>query len=463
MKKTLCLFLLLCLALSLCACGGSAAPASTPVTQSAVAEAPAGEETATEETAPTADTLSANSEGLYRVYVSDPEGRPIPDVSVQLCSDLACMVAVSDENGLAVFQVEEDSYTVHILKVPAGYAGSDEEFTLLEGYCDLHVTLDRADENSPSAEPAMFDGSDYGFIYQYPEKYRNMDGLLRWTSQAGSPGSFTLTLEYVVPSEESLAALTALEERLDGRLPTPEELYEADVTFSTLFMIFADHVSADEASQLEAGLERGLDGLEYLGNAAVGHGWSGFVLRPEADELSPGLAIYMGDSYEEYLALMEDAETFFSGFVPLADQPREAVRFETVDLAGQPVSSEDLFAGHTVTMVNLWATWCGPCKNELADLEKLSKEFEAQGCQIIGLCLDAPEGMVDEAVKILADRGVTYPNLFAPDDVDFLFPATVIPTSYFVDSEGNILLDPVEGAAIQLYTASLEQALEMLG
>ena len=43
-------------------------------------------------------------------------------------------------------------------------------------------------------------------------------------------------------------------------------------------------------------------------------------------------------------------------------------------------------------MINFWATWCEPCKDELPDLEKLHQDLSAKNCQIIGICEDAGEG-----------------------------------------------------------------------
>ena len=113
-------------------------------------------------------------------------------------------------------------------------------------------------------------------------------------------------------------------------------------------------------------------------------------------------------------------------------------------------------------MINLWATWCGPCVKEMPDLAKLSREYEKKGCRIIGICLDGAEEK-DEAIQILKDNGVEYLNLIAPDNIDDVLPSRVIPTTYFVDSEGAILVNPpVQGAAVEAYPEILDDLLEML-
>ena len=165
---------------------------------------------------------------------------------------------------------------------------------------------------------------------------------------------------------------------------------------------------------------------------------------------------------EEFASLYEDKETFLSG-IKLYPPEGESFLFETRDMDGNPVSTADVFAGHRVTMINCWATWCGPCKKELPQLQKLSKTFEKKGCQIIGLCLDLyPDLDTSEAVKILKKAGVKYLNLVAPFEDHQYLMLYVYPTSFFVDSEGNMLTEPVSGALIGEYEKALDKALSAL-
>ena len=141
----------------------------------------------------------------------------------------------------------------------------------------------------------------------------------------------------------------------------------------------------------------------------------------------------------------------------------DTVSFETTDLDGNPVSSAELFSESRITMVNLWATWCTPCKRELPDLAELAKEFEAKGCRIVGICTDAnDESKVELAREILKDSGAEYLNLIAPEGVKEVLPTTSIPMSFFFDSEGR-LVGEVKGARVDQYVPTLEAALEQLG
>ena len=65
-------------------------------------------------------------------------------VAVQFCDDNTCMMAKTDADGVASYEVPEGSYTVHILKVPEGYVKTNDEFKPLETYSDVFVVLEKA-------------------------------------------------------------------------------------------------------------------------------------------------------------------------------------------------------------------------------------------------------------------------------------------------------------------------------
>ena len=88
---------------------------------------------------------AANDESVYRVVVSDTDGNLVKGATIQFCSDTTCNMGKTDENGVAVFEMEEGPiYTVHVLKVPAGYVKNDAEFATDDTYCDIYIPLEKA-------------------------------------------------------------------------------------------------------------------------------------------------------------------------------------------------------------------------------------------------------------------------------------------------------------------------------
>lgn len=124
--------------------------------------------------------------------------------------------------------------------------------------------------------------------------------------------------------------------------------------------------------------------------------------------------------------------------------------FTVSSILGESYTPE-VFSDHDLSIVNIMATWCGPCVNEMPDLENI---YEDTGVGVVGIVIDtSSRGEVDsEAVDTalhLADQlGITYPMLI-PDANHFsglTSSVQVVPTSYLVDNTGKIVAGPIEGA-----------------
>ena len=94
---------------------------------------------------PDSPHTAANDEGVYRVIVSDSEGDLVKGAKVQFCSDSTCTWSETDENGVAVFKMEEGPiYTIHMMKTPAGYEKNSEEYQTDDTFCDVYIVLQKA-------------------------------------------------------------------------------------------------------------------------------------------------------------------------------------------------------------------------------------------------------------------------------------------------------------------------------
>ena len=103
----------------------------------------AGKEVAMER--PDSPHTAANDEGVYRVIVSDTDGNLVKGATIQFCSDTTCSMGKTDENGMAVFKMEEGQvYSVHVLKVPEGYEKHTGDCKTDETYCDVYISLTKA-------------------------------------------------------------------------------------------------------------------------------------------------------------------------------------------------------------------------------------------------------------------------------------------------------------------------------
>jgi glutathione peroxidase-family protein len=94
-----------------------------------------------------------------------------------------------------------------------------------------------------------------------------------------------------------------------------------------------------------------------------------------------------------------------------------------------------------VLLVNLWATWCGPCQMEIPELVKLYNEFQPQGFEIVGLSTENPDASAEAVRNFVRNYRMDYQVGWAPSDVAITLMRgdTAIPQSFLIARDGRII------------------------
>ena len=112
--------------------------------------------------------------------------------------------------------------------------------------------------------------------------------------------------------------------------------------------------------------------------------------------------------------------------------------------------------GHVV-LLNLWATWCGPCRFEIPELGQLHERYASKKFKVIGVSVD--EGSPDEVKKFVAEQAMKYPVALDPEGrLAALFETTVLPTSAIIDRTGKVVWK--SAGIIRMDDREMIQALE---
>ena len=135
--------------------------------------------------------------------------------------------------------------------------------------------------------------------------------------------------------------------------------------------------------------------------------------------------------------------------------------FSAKTVSGEDISS-DVFKESKLTVVNVWGSWCGPCVQEIPELQKLYESMKDKDVNVIGLAQDAGTDL--DAVKEIIDKNkVTYQNI-VPEGAteDFVMNLMAFPTTFFVDSDRNIVGVIQGNRNLEAFTAAVEGVLEKL-
>lgn len=119
--------------------------------------------------------------------------------------------------------------------------------------------------------------------------------------------------------------------------------------------------------------------------------------------------------------------------------PASVTDAELRAVSGAPIKLSN-YAGK-VLVVNLWATWCGPCRQETPELVKLHKEFRSQGVEVIGLSTENPDDSADAVREFVHNYNVDYRVGWAGQQVaiTLMQGRDAIPQSFVISRSGRIV------------------------
>lgn len=139
--------------------------------------------------------------------------------------------------------------------------------------------------------------------------------------------------------------------------------------------------------------------------------------------------------------------------------PRLVLDAENKNASGAPIKLSD-YSGK-VLLVNLWATWCGPCRMETPELVKLHKEFQGRGVEMIALSTEDPEASAESVSDFVREYNVHYQVGWATREVaqTLMQGRTSIPQSFIIARDGRIVKRFI-GFNPETTPPQLKQALE---
>jgi thiol-disulfide isomerase/thioredoxin len=137
--------------------------------------------------------------------------------------------------------------------------------------------------------------------------------------------------------------------------------------------------------------------------------------------------------------------------------PELAPTLDALDLLGKPVNKNNW--GGKVVLVNFWATWCPPCREEIPELLELKREFKDQ-MEIVGISED--DDPPANVIKFAHAKGMTYPIIMAtPELIAAYGGVPALPTSFLIDPQGRVVQKHSGLYPIEYYQREIRSLLGM--
>ncbi|MDA0802780.1 MAG: TlpA disulfide reductase family protein [Planctomycetota bacterium] len=131
-----------------------------------------------------------------------------------------------------------------------------------------------------------------------------------------------------------------------------------------------------------------------------------------------------------------------------------APEFTLKTIAGEEVSLASLKG--KVVLLDFWATWCGPCKAAMPEMQKIADDYKDKGVVVYGI--NVWEKKEDAAKKYIESKGFTYPTLLSGDDLAKQYGITSIPTLVVIGKDGKIAKTEVGFGGAEALRKAIDEA-----
>ena len=131
------------------------------------------------------------------------------------------------------------------------------------------------------------------------------------------------------------------------------------------------------------------------------------------------------------------------------------------DLTGEPVapftlsdgtSLEDVLKGHRYVIIDFWASWCKPCRNEIPNLKRLYAEYASKGLQIVSISIDKSDSAWQKAC---GEEQLPWLSSLDRQGIADAYKVQFIPAMFLVDHEGRLISDKLRGEELAAKLAEL--------
>ncbi|MFB3890700.1 MAG: TlpA family protein disulfide reductase [Phycisphaerae bacterium] len=180
-----------------------------------------------------------------------------------------------------------------------------------------------------------------------------------------------------------------------------------------------------------------------------------------------GLQMDQGDVAKKFASIVKDKYLDVEGARGLLRQvlhPDKGQPFaaELTTLDGKKLSLPKDLLGKVV-VIDFWATWCPPCREEVPFMKKMYAAYKAKGVEFVGVSLDQ-EGQKDQVARFVKEQGMDWPQTYAgrfwDDPTAKRYGVDAIPSLWIIGKDGKVIVDGIEMQTLEELEKSFPEALD---
>ncbi|MDR1055264.1 MAG: AhpC/TSA family protein [Prevotellaceae bacterium] len=153
------------------------------------------------------------------------------------------------------------------------------------------------------------------------------------------------------------------------------------------------------------------------------------------------------EAKDSYYGKILKKELFPEGFLGKA-----LPAFSLVGKDNKNITVGEINKSKKYTLIDFWASWCGPCRKEIPNLKKLYGKYSSKGFEIISISIDKKEADWEKALK---EEILTWPNFLDTKGASDAFNVKSIPAMFLVDDKGIIIAEKIRGEELETKLAEL--------
>lgn len=142
-----------------------------------------------------------------------------------------------------------------------------------------------------------------------------------------------------------------------------------------------------------------------------------------------------------------------------AESSKDAPNFTLITVDGKTISLSD-YKGYVI-ILDFWATWCGPCVDEIPGLVRIMDDYKGMPVIVIGVSIDQQSRLTNEGmIKFMEKYKVNYPVAFATEQCLYAYgPIRAVPTTYIIDTNGKVRMKIVGSQSTQFFRKVVDKLL----